>query len=89
MISSLDHLVLTVRNVATSADFYRRVLGRRPETFGQGRTVLHLGRQKINPHPAAGPDARPRLRRPVFPGRPLLSIYIRDPDSNLVEIAEP
>ena len=124
MISGLDHLVLTVRDVATSVDFYRRALGMRPETFGQGRTALHFGRQKINLHPAAGPF-QPHARTPApgsadlcfladrpladvihhlrsedvaieegpvrrtGAGGPILSIYIRDPDGNLVEIAEP
>ena len=48
----LDHLVLTVRSVEVAADFYARVLGMRRETFGEGRTALHFGAQKINLLPA-------------------------------------
>jgi catechol 2,3-dioxygenase-like lactoylglutathione lyase family enzyme len=54
-IERLDHLVLTVRDVRTTCDFYTRVLGMREETFGDGRTALHFGQQKINVHQAGGP----------------------------------
>jgi catechol 2,3-dioxygenase-like lactoylglutathione lyase family enzyme/ketosteroid isomerase-like protein len=47
----LDHLVLTVRDPAATAEFYRRVLGMEVRPFGQGRTALHFGHQKINLHP--------------------------------------
>jgi catechol 2,3-dioxygenase-like lactoylglutathione lyase family enzyme len=50
-VSSLDHLVLTVADIDRSCDFYGRVLGCRRETFGEGRTALVFGRQKINLHP--------------------------------------
>ena len=48
MIDSLDHVVLTVRDIAASAAFYERVLGMRVVRFGEGRTALHFGTQKIN-----------------------------------------
>ena len=48
MIDSLDHVVLTVRDIAASAAFYERVLGMRIVRFGTGRTALHFGDQKIN-----------------------------------------
>lgn len=50
-IERLDHLVLTVRDLDTARDFYRRVLGMEVMTFGQGRTALRFGRHKINLHP--------------------------------------
>ncbi len=53
-IARLDHLVLTVRDVAATCAFYSRVLGMRVETFGAGRTALHFGNQKINVHPIGG-----------------------------------
>ncbi|HEY7060613.1 MAG TPA: VOC family protein [Chloroflexota bacterium] len=53
-IARLDHVVLTVRDVAATCAFYSRVLGMRVETFGAGRTALHFGNQKINVHPTGG-----------------------------------
>ncbi len=49
-IDRLDHLVLTVRDVAATCDFYARVLGMEVVTFGEGRKALAFGRQKINLH---------------------------------------
>jgi catechol 2,3-dioxygenase-like lactoylglutathione lyase family enzyme len=49
-IDRLDHLVLTVRDVAATCDFYQRVLGMEVVTFGNGRKALQFGRQKINLH---------------------------------------
>ncbi|WP_323029804.1 VOC family protein [Castellaniella sp.] len=49
-IDRLDHLVLTVRDVAATCDFYSRVLGMEVVTFGEGRKALAFGRQKINLH---------------------------------------
>ncbi|MDH3597454.1 MAG: VOC family protein [Rhodospirillales bacterium] len=51
----LDHLVLTVRDIEATSAFYEKVLGMRRETFGEGRTALHYGRQKINLHPHPSP----------------------------------
>ena len=51
-IERLDHLVLTVADIARSCDFYTRVLGMEVTTFGEGRTALKFGAQKINLHPA-------------------------------------
>lgn len=117
----LDHLVLTVADVATTIAFYTHVLGMRAETF-EGRHALHFGRQKINLH-EAGREFEPKALRPT-PGSGDLcfiadgtldavqahldachvrieegpvartgalgymrSVYLRDPDRNLVEIA--
>ena len=49
-ISHLDHFVLTVKSIDTTVDFYSRVLGMTSETFGEGRTALTYGSQKINLH---------------------------------------
>ena len=51
-IERLDHLVLTVADIARSCEFYTRVLGMEVTTFGEGRTALKFGQQKINLHPA-------------------------------------
>ena len=47
----VDHLVLTVRDLGATCEFYGRVLGMEVRPFGQGRTALHFGHQKINLHP--------------------------------------
>lgn len=122
MVKSLDHLVLTVRDLRATIDFYTRALGMAEVTFAGGRKALAFGAQKINLH-LAGHEFEPKAERPT-PGSadlcfltdtpvdqaaaqlaslgikviegpvartgavgPLLSIYLRDPDLNLVEIA--
>jgi catechol 2,3-dioxygenase-like lactoylglutathione lyase family enzyme len=47
-IDRIDHVVLTVCDIAATCAFYTRVLGMREERFGAGRTALHFGQQKIN-----------------------------------------
>ena len=48
MISRIDHIVLTVRDIDRAAGFYSAVLGMQVETFAGGRKALHFGTQKIN-----------------------------------------
>lgn len=122
MISGLDHLVLTVRDLRATIRFYVEGLGMRLEIFDEGRNALHFGSQKINLH-VAGHEFEPKAAR-AMPGSadlcflterplaevtahlarlgvaiiegpvartgatgPLTSIYTRDPDGNLIEIA--
>ncbi len=54
-IDRLDHLVLTVRDMDATCSFYNRVLGMERRTFGDNRTALYFGRQKLNLHDAAKP----------------------------------
>ena len=121
-IDSLDHLVLTVKNIEATATFYAKVLGMEIITFGEGRKALLFGSQKINLH-QHGNEFEPKALRPT-PGSAdlcfitsiplpdvekhlsacstpivdgpvqrtgatgkLLSIYLRDPDNNLLEIS--
>ncbi|MGH6898761.1 MAG: VOC family protein [Geminicoccaceae bacterium] len=122
MIVSLDHVVLTVRDLDATVRFYIEGLGMRLETFGDGRHALHFGSHKINLH-VAGHEFEPKSAHPTpgsadlcfLTGRPLAevgerletlghpiiegpvertgatgpitSIYTRDPDGNLIEIA--
>lgn len=121
-IERLDHLVLTVADIPRTCDFYKLVLGMEIITFGEGRTALRFGEQKINLHPA---DNIPGLVAdkptpgsgdlcfitkvplaevitylgeygvPIVAGPgpragaigTIQSVYIRDPDQNLVEIS--
>jgi catechol 2,3-dioxygenase-like lactoylglutathione lyase family enzyme len=125
-IERLDHLVLTVRDLARSIDFYVRVLGMEEQSFagsdGVARTALRFGRGKINLH-EAGREFEPKAAAPapgtadlcfiteaplarvmahleacgvallLPPSRrtgalgPIESIYLRDPDGNLIEIS--
>ena len=121
-IARLDHLVLTVADIERTCAFYTRVLGMEVVRFGEGRTALRFGEQKINLHAA---DAIPglvaatptpgsgdlcfvtetplaevvahlaRCGAPIIAGPgpragaigTIQSVYIRDPDQNLVEIS--
>ncbi len=124
MLKSIDHIVITTRDLELCVAFYTRVLGMTLERYGEGRLALKFGDQKFNIHPP-GFDAGIKARTPT-PGsldlcfladRPLdeviarlkqhniaieegpvtrtgarfaiRSVYIRDPDDNLIEIAEP
>lgn len=48
MITAIDHVVLTVRNIDAACAFYARVLGLEVVSFGAGRKALQVGAQKIN-----------------------------------------
>jgi catechol 2,3-dioxygenase-like lactoylglutathione lyase family enzyme len=121
-VASLDHLVLTVRDIQATCAFYVAALGMRVVTFGQGRTALAFGAQKINLH-QLGREFEPKAAAPT-PGSadlcfltatpveevaahlracgvavvdgpvertgatgPIRSVYCRDPDGNLIELA--
>ncbi len=47
-IDGIDHVVLTVKDIEATCDFYSRVLGMEIVSFGRGRKALHFGAQKIN-----------------------------------------
>ena len=63
-IERLDHLVLTVRDIAATSDFYSTVLGMEVVTFGAGRKALAFGQQKFNLH-EAGREFEPKADRPT------------------------
>ena len=63
-IDRIDHVVMTVRDIGATGDFYARVLGMRVVTFAGGRTALAFGRQKINLH-LAGREFEPKAAHPT------------------------
>ena len=76
-IDHLDHLVLTVRDIAAACDFYSRVLGMEVVTFGDNRKALRFGQQKINLH-EVGHEFEPKAAQPV-PGSADLCFISNDP----------
>ncbi len=121
-IDSLDHLVLTVRDIDASVSFYSKALGLEIVTFGSDRKALTFGIQKINLH-QQGQEFEPKAQNPT-PGSadfcfltsvpianvqshlsecgvviiegpvqrtgatgPIIFVYFRDPDMNLIEVS--
>jgi catechol 2,3-dioxygenase-like lactoylglutathione lyase family enzyme len=121
-IASIDHVVLTTRDMQATIKFYCEVLGMRHVVFEGQYNALHFGNQKINLHPYRA-EYLPHADLP-FPGTadfcfvaedsidsviadlkkfnhvielgpvlqtgatgPMQSVYFRDPDKNLIEIA--
>lgn len=62
--SRMDHIVLTVKDIAVTAQFYESVLGMEVERFGNGRTALKFGNQKINLH-QHGQEFEPKAKHPL------------------------
>ncbi len=122
IIDRLDHLVLTVKDIQATREFYEDILGMEMRSFGNNRFALHFGNQKLNLHEANNPiDPNVRHATPgsadlclitetpiaevisileskqipiiAGPGERtgaigvLHSIYVYDPDDNLIEIA--
>jgi catechol 2,3-dioxygenase-like lactoylglutathione lyase family enzyme len=63
-IDSLDHLVLTVKDVDEAVSFYTKVLGMEVVTFGIERKALSFGSQKINLH-QQGREFEPKAQHPT------------------------
>ena len=121
-IVNLDHIVLTVRDIANTVEFYESVLGMSHEMYDDGRIALKFGNQKINLH-EYNREIEPKASQPI-PGSEdlcfitdtkievamesvkskgiyilegpvkrtgatgsIISFYFRDPEGNLIEIA--
>ncbi|HEC97866.1 MAG TPA: VOC family protein [Nitrospirae bacterium] len=78
-IKHIDHLVLTVKNIEATVQFYEAVLGMKKEIFDEGRVALKFGNQKINLH-QAGEEFEPKADTPI-PGSADLC-FITDVDLN-------
>jgi catechol 2,3-dioxygenase-like lactoylglutathione lyase family enzyme len=123
MIESIDHIVITCKDMNKTIEFYTK-LGMKHNQFGQenNRHALGFGQQKINLH-LAGHEFEPKAKTPL-PGSqdlcfiintsiqqaqkelnknnieiiegpvqrtgargPINSVYVRDPDGNLIEVS--
>jgi len=121
-VKMLDHLVMTVRDIEATCDFYSRILGMEVVTFGDARKALIIGDLKINLH-QFGREFKPHAKYPSLGSEdlcfltdrsmeqivshllenrvrivegpvertgasgPILSVYVSDPEGNLIEIA--
>lgn len=63
-VDRLDHLVLTVRSIQETCDFYALTLGLEVVSFGNDRIALRFGNQKINLH-KAGKEFEPKALHPT------------------------
>ena len=63
-ISYIDHLVITVKDIPTTIEFYARVLGMQAIQFADNRTALKFGQQKINLH-ETGKELEPKAYAPT------------------------
>jgi catechol 2,3-dioxygenase-like lactoylglutathione lyase family enzyme len=82
-IDRIDHVVLTVRDIERTCEFYARVLGMHAVTFPGGRKALAFGSQKFNLH-QAGKEFDPKAERPT-PGSADFCLITRVP---IVEVVE-
>ncbi|BAZ13738.1 glyoxalase/bleomycin resistance protein/dioxygenase [Calothrix sp. NIES-4071] len=82
-VDSLDHLVLTVKDINATVAFYCRVLGMEVVTFSEGRKALKFGRQKINLH-EYGNEFEPKAHNPT-PGAADLCFIIQQPVEEVIE----
>lgn len=64
-VTGFDHIVLSVRDVAASCAFYRRVLGMEPREERPGKWSLHFGVGKISLQDAG---SAPDIARETVPG---------------------
>lgn len=82
-VDSLDHLVLTVRNLDATIDFYSRIMGMEVITFAEGRKALQFGYQKINLH-ELGKEVEPKAHAPT-PGSADLCFVTRQPLAEVID----
>ena len=82
-IDRIDHVVMTVRDIEATCQFYQQVLGMSVVTFAGTRKALTFGRQKINLH-AAGREFEPKAAHPT-PGSMDLCLITDTPIAQMIE----
>ncbi|XP_071363037.1 glyoxalase domain-containing protein 5 [Trachinotus anak] len=63
-VSHLDHMVITVKSVQDTINFYTSVLGMEVITFKGNRKALGFGQQKFNLH-QLGQEFEPKAKHPT------------------------
>jgi catechol 2,3-dioxygenase-like lactoylglutathione lyase family enzyme len=63
-IQSIDHIVLTVKDINQTCDFYSRIMNMEIVEFGNGSKALKFGNQKINLH-QLGKEIEPKAYKPT------------------------
>lgn len=63
-LSNIDHIVLTVKDINKTIQFYESVLGMTVVRFGEDRIALKFGNQKINLH-EKGKELEPKANLPT------------------------
>jgi catechol 2,3-dioxygenase-like lactoylglutathione lyase family enzyme len=86
MIERIDHLVLTVRDIAATCKFYTEVLRMQVITFADNRKALQFGQQKLNLH-QAGQEFEPKAACPT-PGAVDLCLITQMPLLQVIEHLE-
>jgi catechol 2,3-dioxygenase-like lactoylglutathione lyase family enzyme len=82
-VESIDHIVLTVKNIEATCAFYAQTLGMKVVAFGAGRKALVFGRQKINLH-EYGDEIEPKAKVPT-PGSADLCLVTNIPIPQVLE----
>jgi catechol 2,3-dioxygenase-like lactoylglutathione lyase family enzyme len=82
-IDRIDHLVLTVRDVQATCEFYSTVLGMEVVTFADDRKALRFGRQKLNLHQVSQ-EFEPKALHPT-PGSVDICLITQVPISQVIE----
>ena len=93
-ISHIDHIVLTVKDIPVTLEFYARVLGMYAIQYADERVALTFGNQKINLH-EVGKEVKPNANK-TTPGSADLCLmtkvdlddamkYVRKCDVEIIE----
>ena len=85
-VDRIDHLVLTVKDINETVNFYHSLLGMEKVEFGEGRVALIFGGQKINLH-QLGSEFEPKAQV-VQSGSADLCFIISTPIQEAIEELE-
>lgn len=64
-IKNIDHIVLTVKDIQDTINFYVNILNMKKEIFSNNRIALKFGNQKINLH-QLDTNVTPKAKHPTF-----------------------
>ncbi len=81
-VDRIDHVVLTVKDISSTVDFYTAVMGMEKVLFGEGRVALSFGNQKINLHQLAN-EYEPKAAH-VEAGSSDLCFIVKEPIEQVI-----